>query len=243
MTDKDSAQEVIDSYRKRRQNTGPLLIGALAIILLAVGVVVVIMWLRGGETPSLSFLATETPTATVTNTSTATATVTPTETNTPIPTDTPTDTATPTASGPFVYVVEENDNLFSIAEKFGVDVLVLMALNNLTYDSVIRVGDELLIPPPDLELPTETPLPEGARGTIEYTVKEGDTLEGIAVRFNSTVEAIIEENEGLENVNEIFIGQVLIIPVNIATPLPTNTPGPAATLTPPTDTPEATATP
>ena len=243
MSDKDSAQNVIDSYRKRRQNTGPFLIGGLAIILLAVGVVILIMWLRGGEIPAISFLATETPTATVTNTATATVTVTPTATNTQTPTDTPTVTLTPTASGPFVYVVEENDNLFSIAEKFGIDVLVLMALNNLTYDSVIRVGDELLIPPPDLELPTETPLPDGASGTIEYTVKSGDTLEGIAVRFNSTVEAIIEENEGLDNANEIFIGQVLIVPVNIATPLPTSTPGPAATLTPPTSTPEATATP
>jgi LysM repeat protein len=243
MSDKDSAQNVIDSYRKRRQNTGPFLIGGLAIILLAVGVAVVIMWLRGGEMPAISFLSTETPTATVTNTATATRTVTPTATDTPTPTDTPTVTATPTASGPFVYVVEENDNLFSIAEKFGVDVLVLMALNNLTNESVIRVGDELLIPPPDLELPTETPLPDDTRGEIEYTVKSGDTLEGIAVRFNSTVEAIIEANEGLENANEIFIGQVLIIPVNLATPLPTSTPGPAATLTPATNTPEATATP
>lgn len=243
MSDKDSAQNVIDSYRKRRQNTGPFLIGGLAIILLAVGVVVLIMWLRGGEVPSISFLATETPTATVTNTPTSTVTVTPTATNTQTPTDTPTVTLTPTASGPFVYVVEENDNLFTIAEKFGIDVLVLMALNNLTYDSVIRVGDELLIPPPGLELPTETPLPDGTTGTIEYTVKTGDTLEGIAVRFNSTVEAIIEENEGLDNANEIFVGQMLIVPVNIATPLPTSTPGPAATLTPPTNTPEATATP
>ena len=243
MSDKDSAQNVIDSYRKRKQNTGPFLIGGLAIILLAVGVIVVIMWLRGGQVPSISFFATETPTATVTNTSTATATVTPTETNTATPTDTPTITLTPTASGPFVYIVEENDNLFSIAEKFDVDVLVLMALNNLTYDSVIRVGDELLIPPPNLELPTDTPLPDDTRGTIEYVVKTGDTLEGIAVKFNSTVEAIIEENEGLENVNEIFVGQVLIIPVNIATPQPTSTPGPAATLTPPTAGPTATATP
>jgi LysM repeat protein len=243
MSDKDSAQNVIDSYRKRRQNTGPFLIGGLAIILLAVGVIVVIMWLRGGQVPSISFFATETPTATVTNTSTATATVTPTETNTSTPTDTPTITLTPTASGPFIYIVEENDNLFSIAEKFDVDVLVLMALNNLTYDSVIRVGDELLIPPPNLELPTDTPLPDDTRGTIEYVVKTADTLEGIAVKFNSTVEAIIEENEGLENANEIFVGQVLIIPVNIATPQPTSTPGPAATLTPPTSEPTVTSTP
>lgn len=219
------------------------MIGIVAIVLVAVGIVVIYLWFTGPNKPSISFTETETPTPTVTTTASATVTVTPTPTETLTATITPTDTPTPTASGPFVYVVEEDDNLFSIAEKFDVDVLVLMTLNNLAYDSLIRVGDELLIPPPDLELPTETPLPEGTRGTIEYTVKSGDSLEGLALRFNSTVEAIIEENEGLENINEIFIGQVLIIPVNIATPLPTNTPGLAATLTPATDTPEPTITP
>lgn len=231
MSDKDSVQDVIDSYRKRRQNTRPFLIGGIAIILLAVGIVVLILWLSGGNMPALSFLATETPTPTATDTPTATATETPTATVTPTATETPTVTPTPTASAPFIYTVEEDDNLFTIAEQFGVDVLVLMALNNLTNESVIRVGDELLIPNPDLELPTATALPEGMRGTIEYTVKSGDSLEGIAAQFNSTVDAIIAANDGLENANEIFIGQTLIVPVNIATPVPTNTPGPATTLT------------
>jgi LysM repeat protein len=167
---------------------------------------------------------------TVTTTSTATITVTPTETATV--TVTPTETLTPTASGPFVYKVEEGDNLTSIANKFNVDVLVLMAVNKLTSESVIHVGDELIVPQPNLALPTATPLPEGMKGTIDYTVAANDTLEGIAARFNSTVDAIlaIKENN-LSNANEIFVGQVLKIPVNIATPLPTKTPGPGATLT------------
>jgi LysM repeat protein len=80
-------------------------------------------------------------------------------------------------------------------------------------------------------LDTPTPLPTGFTGTIQYTVAVGDSLEIIAVRFNSTVDAILEENEELENANEIFVGQVLVIPVNIATPVPTNTPGPSLTLT------------
>ncbi len=184
MSDKDSVQDVIESYRKRRQNTRPFIIGGIAIILVAVGIVVLIMWFTGEDRPALSFLATETPTPTATDTPTATATETATPTLTPTATETPTITSTPTASAPFVYTVEEDDNLFSIAEEFGVDVLVLMALNNLTSESVIRVGDELLIPNPDLELPTATAIPEGMRGTIEYIVKSGDTLEGS--RFSST---------------------------------------------------------
>ena len=242
MSDKDSVQNVIDSYRKRRQNTMPFLIGGLAIVLVAVGIVVLVVWFTGPNKPAIAFLATETPTPTATATATASATPTMTPTETPLPTETPTITPTATASGPFVYTVEEDDNLFSIADKFSVDVLVLMELNKLTYDSVIRVGDELLIPPPDLELPTATTLPEGMRGTIDYTVKTGDTLEGIALQFNSTVDAILQQND-LENANEIFIGQKLVIPVNIATPVPTNTPGPAAVLTQQAATAEPTATP
>ncbi|HEY5574012.1 MAG TPA: LysM peptidoglycan-binding domain-containing protein [Anaerolineales bacterium] len=245
MSDKDSVQNVIESYRKRRQSTRPFFIGGIAIVLVAVGIVVLILWFTNPDRLAFSFLATETATPTVTATATQTATATSTPTETPTITETPTVTQTPTASAPFIYTVQEDDTLFSIAEQFGVDLLVLMALNNMSNESVIRVGDELIVPNPDLPLPTETPLPEGFRGTIEYLVKGGDSLEGIAVRFNSTVDAILEENE-LENANEIFTGQRLVIPVNIATPVPTSTPGPAASLTAQvtgTAEPEATATP
>jgi LysM repeat protein len=232
MSDKESAQNVIDSYRKRRQQSIPFMIGGLAIILIAVGIVAVVMWLNGPRQPAISFFATETPTATVTPTPTATASASATATETPTITVTPTDTPTPTASGPFIYEVQENENLTLIAEKFGVDVLVLMALNKLNANSVIRVGDQLIIPPTSLELPTATPLPEGLKGTIDYTIAIGDTLEAIAARYNSTVQAILDANKNtLENANEIFVGQTIKIPVNIATPLPTRTPGPAATLT------------
>ena len=225
MSDKDSAQNVIDSYRKRRQNTTPFLIGGAAIVLIAVGIVVLVLWLTGSNGPSLSFIASPTPTATETATPTATATASPTATTTPTVTNTPTASQTPTAAGPFIYVVVEGDTLDSIAAQFNVNVLVLMALNNMT-DSLIRVGDELLIPNPDLALDTPTPIPTGWRGTIEYRIAVGDTLELIAQRFFSTVESIMEENE-IENANEILVGQIIIIRVNIATPVPTNTPRPS----------------
>jgi LysM repeat protein len=217
---------VIESYRKRRQSTRPFLIGAAAIILIAVGIVVLILWLTGSNGPALSFMSSPTPTPTETATPTATATETPTATITPTVTNTPTASATPTAAGPFIYVVVEGDTLDSIAANFGVEVLTLMALNNMT-DSLIRVGDELLIPNPDLALDTPTPIPTGWRGTIEYRIAVGDTLELIAVRFFSTVESILEENEDLDNANEIFVGQIIVIRVNIATPVPTNTPRPS----------------
>jgi peptidoglycan endopeptidase LytE len=120
--------------------------------------------------------------------------------------------------------VVEGDTLDSIAAQFNVNVLVLMALNNMT-ESLIRVGDELLIPNPDLALDTPTPIPTGWRGTIEYRIAVGDTLELIAQRYFSTVESIMEENE-IDNANEILVGQIIVIRVNIATPVPTSTPRP-----------------
>jgi len=233
MSDKDSAQNVIDSYRKRRQSTTPFLIGGASIVLIAVGIVVLVLWLTGSSGPSLSFMASPTPTSTETATPTATATASPMPTNTSTVTLTPTASATPTASGPFIYVVVEGDTLDSIAAQFNVNVLVLMALNNMT-DSLIRVGDELLIPNPDLALDTPTPIPTGWRGTIEYRIAMGDTLELIAQQFFSTVESIMEDNE-IENANEIFVGQIIVVRVNIATAVPTSTSRP--TLLTPSPTP------
>ena len=231
MSDKDSAQNIIESYRKKRQSRGPFIIGIVAIVLIVIGIVALVLWLTNSNGFSFSLFASPIPTATNTATATATGTATPLPTATATETLTPTASTTPTAAGPFVYKVLEGDTLDSIAKKFGVDILVLMALNNMT-DFIIRVGDEILIPNPDLTLDTATPIPTGFRGIIEYIVAVGDSLETIAIRFNSTVAAILAENKDLENANEIYVGQKLRIPVNIATPVPTKTPGPSRTLTP-----------
>ncbi|RME08770.1 MAG: LysM peptidoglycan-binding domain-containing protein [Anaerolineae bacterium] len=153
-------------------------------------------------------------------------------------------------SGPFIYVVEEGDTFFSIAERFGVDILVLIEVNrermNLDPNNpILRVGDEVLVPPAGAQLPTPTALPQdlppGTR--IQYTVQPGDTLGGIALKFNSTVEDILKRNEALaDDPNAIFVGQVIEVRVNLVTPVPTSaatqapqaTPGSIATLTPTT---------
>jgi len=244
MAEKETAQEVIESYRKRQKQAqkAPLIVGIAAVLVLA-GAAVVILWLVGGEKPAFSLFATQTPTPTLTATATATATVTPTPTETLTPTSTPTETPTVTPQGPFVYEVQQGDNLALIADKFKVDLLALIAVNNLQPPYIIDIGDKLTIPAPDTQLPTETPIPLSLRrGTIiEYIVKPGETLAIIAAKFNSTVEDIVRENK-IENPNDIQAGTKLRIPVNLVTPVPTNTPGPAVTATP-TQTLTATATP
>lgn len=243
MSEKPNAQNVIDSY-KRRQNAAqraPLFLGIAALFLI-VGAGFLIFWLMGPNRPSIALFATETPTPTVTFTPTSTATSTSTPTITPTETPTPTVTLTPTPSGPFIYQVQEGDTLFGIAQQFQVDLLLLLTMNNLDpANPIIHTGDSLTIPGPDTALPSSTPLPEniGTGTVIDYRVQAGDSLLSIALTFNSTVDEIKLENE-IENENEIFVGQVIKVPVNIVTAVPTNTPG--ATITGTLITPPASAT-
>lgn len=208
----------------------PYIIGGLAVLLVVAGVVILVLALRPG-----GFAAA--PTATPTEppaTATATATVTtppPTATQTATITSTPTPTVTATPTGPFEYKVLENDNCWDIAAKFKVDLNTLLALNSFPAGQCpITTGQTILIPAPGQTLPTATPvdvskLPAGT--LFEYIVQPTDTLRGIALAFNSTMAAIQAQNK-ITDPNLVTAGQKLIIPVNIATPVPTttNTPQP-----------------
>ncbi|MDX1436037.1 MAG: LysM peptidoglycan-binding domain-containing protein [Anaerolineales bacterium] len=240
MSESDDAKSVIEGYKKRQQRT-PFIIGGLAVVLVISGLLILALWIFSPDGPGLAFLEPDTPTPTLTATATSvppTATATP-EPPTPTETATPTVTVTPTISGPFIYIVEDGDTCFSIAEKFGVDVVTLIEINELTADCPLFPGTEIVIPPPGTELNTPTPIPTGFVGRIEYRIQVGDTLDALAITYFTTVESILEENEGLDNPNEIFVGQIIIIFVGIATPEPTQnipqpvgTPGSIITLTP-----------
>jgi LysM repeat protein len=223
-----NAAQVIDAYRRRRERMIPLLLGGLAVVLLVVGLFLVVMWLTGDNPPALpGFLSSATPTATETATALPPS-ATPTITETPPPSE------TPTPEGPVTYRVELNDTLTAIADKFGVDVILLMSVNGITNPNAINVGQELIIPSAGTELPTATALPltlvPGSK--IEYIVQPGDNLQAIAAKFNSTAEKIAELNN-MKVTDVLFVGLKLVVPVNIATPTPSATPNPnTATPTP-----------
>jgi len=251
MSAKESPQKVIEAHRKRQQmrQSTPMAIMIGAAILLIAGAAALIFWLTGENSP---LKAAPTPTMTPTATPTATATplpptFTPTITPTSPPTETPSPSITPTPSGPFEYTVQQGDNLGDIATRFGTNIPTLLALNPDIDPAtlIIYVGQKLLVPPPNMQLPTATAVstlvPPGT--LISYLVMPGDNLYAIATRFNSTVDAIVKENK-LANANDIAAGDILKIPVNIATPVPTSTVGTVyPTVIVATNTPPPTATP
>lgn len=221
----------IGSMRKRRKNTNIIYIAIGVLVVAGLGAIIYALLQPGQALNSL--IATETPTPTITPS--------PTNTNTPSPTSTETPTATitftPTFSAPFTYTVQEGEYLALIVEKFalGDDAIELTLLLNpynpetgIGIDPTTQIvipGQVILLPYPGMPLPTATPVPPNLpRGTlIDYTVKPGDSLAGIANLFNTTIEAISEEND-ITDPNALFAGQLLRIPVNLVTPTATRPP-------------------
>ncbi len=150
-----------------------------------------------------------------------------------------------------VYKVEKGDSLWKISRKYKVSLNELLVANGLTEQSTLQIGQNITIP---TQTPIETPpgtltempigsspggsnVPEVAGGGSDlydrYTVVRGDTLSGIAQRFNTTLKDIKTAN-GL-NSDIIQLNQVLAIPVNSvsnAPPPAVNAPAPATTTTP-----------
>ncbi len=100
------------------------------------------------------------------------------------------------------YTVAEGDTVFGIALKFGLRPETILWSN---YDvlkdnfDLIRVGQQFIIPPED--------------GMV-IEVEQGDTIEGIARRYQLKPERIVEEPlNGLRDINQpLQIGQVLFLP-------------------------------
>lgn len=233
---KKQSGSMLSSYRKKRRNNRSILI-IIAAILVVAGLVVLALWATGvvGDGPGLFATKTPTPTMTPTNTP-VTPSLTPTITGTP--TDTPTITPTATQDGPSDYIVQAEDfTCADIAEKFNVDLEIFLYVNGLGLgDScIIREGLLMKIPAPWQQMPTSTPVPTDlAPGTIiDYYVEPGATLASIASYFRSTAEQIIAETNRYRTANGITtmitettalrMGDLLKVPANIATPIPSAT--------------------
>lgn len=105
---------------------------------------------------------------------------------------------------PQKHKVVAGDSFESIANKYGVTVRELVNAN----PQLLKTGDTLMVPVA-VAIPSEG---TGSSGTARtHTVKAGDTLYALAIRYGTTVAALVAANN-LANPNNISVGQVLVIP-------------------------------
>jgi LysM repeat protein len=132
----------------------------------------------------------------------------------------------------FTYSVVAGDTLAVIASRFNTTPERIVQLNGLKDPNVLALGQQLKIPG---KAPSagagSTTTGGGTTGTgaatSTYTVQAGDTLGKIAVRYGTTVTALLQLN-GLTNPDVLAIGQKLKVPgTSGAAPASVSTPKPA----------------
>jgi N-acetylmuramoyl-L-alanine amidase len=98
-----------------------------------------------------------------------------------------------TSSG--TYTVKKGDTLSEIAQKYGTTVSKLVSLNHIKDPDKIYVGQKIK-------------LPSSGSSKKYHTVRKGDTVSELAVKYGSTIAQIKSWNK-LKDVNKIYVGQKL----------------------------------
>jgi LysM repeat protein len=112
--------------------------------------------------------------------------------------------------------VVSGDTLRKIADRCGTSVAALRLANpEIGWGNLIYPGQVLQLPGTILGT-------DG--GYFIYIVARGDTLKGLAVRFGTTVDALLAANPNISNANVIYEGQRLT--VYVTAPPPTQPPPP-----------------
>jgi LysM repeat protein len=150
-------------------------------------------------------------------------------------TTSPADTST--AAAPATYRVQNGDTVSGIAARFGMSTASVLALNGLSWKSLIFPGQVLALSGGQTS-PAPAPAPAPAvPAATKYTVAKGDTISGIAARFGVPTKAVLSAN-GLGASSLIFPGQQVTIPgmtqaaVNRPAPV-APAPGPVASVSAP----------
>ena len=101
--------------------------------------------------------------------------------------------------GERIHTVKKNETLSAIAGKYGVSTSSLQAYNGITNPNLVFIGKKLKIPDSTVQ-------------QIEYTVKKGDSLGGVASRFGIKLSDLTSRNN-IDRPDLIKVGQKIIIPI------------------------------
>ncbi|WP_285116331.1 LysM peptidoglycan-binding domain-containing protein [Leifsonia sp. fls2-241-R2A-40a] len=151
---------------------------------------------------------------------------------------------TAVAAAPASYRVQSGDTVSGIAARFGLSTAAVLAMNGLSWKSLIFPGQVLALAGPAAAAPAPAahaaPAPAPAApaapapaSATTYVVAKGDTVSGIAGRFGVSTRAVLAAN-GLSGSSLIFPGQKIRIPgmTTAALNTPTAAPAPAPVAAP-----------
>lgn len=109
------------------------------------------------------------------------------------------------ATGSITYTVQRGNTLSQIARAYNVTVEHIVELNNIQNPNLIYPGQKLRITDSNV-----TNLNPVQNSSFIYTVRRGDTLSAIALRYGVTVNYLVSVND-IQNPNLIYPGQLLKI--------------------------------
>ncbi len=97
-----------------------------------------------------------------------------------------------------IYVVEKGDSVYSIANRYGMDVDAIIRENQIPESEIsnLVVGRTLVLPV----------------DSLVHTVERGDTLYNLSRKYGVAVDDILLANPNISNPNRINVGDTVVIP-------------------------------
>ena len=109
------------------------------------------------------------------------------------------------------YVVRPGDTLLAIAVRFDVSVTILQTVNNLGDPDQLQIGQILVIPATVISATGSVTAKRAAATSISHSVQAGDTLSGIALKYDVDTAELIHANT-LSDPDHLTIGQIVKVP-------------------------------
>ena len=94
------------------------------------------------------------------------------------------------------YIVQSGDTVGSIAERFGISINTILWENNLSANTLLRLGQKITI------LPTSG---------VTYRIKRGDSAEKLAKKYGISAAEILRYNQ-ISSSADLVINQKIILP-------------------------------
>ncbi|HET7681464.1 MAG TPA: M23 family metallopeptidase [Xanthobacteraceae bacterium] len=116
-------------------------------------------------------------------------------------------------NGGTAVIVAQGDTLETLAKRHGVPASAIMQANAITSPTALRPGQRLVIP--RYNHAAAAPQPKGQSESATHTVAPGETMIGIAKRYNVTLKDLAKANR-VEPHAQVKMGDRLVIPGRMA---------------------------